>query len=296
MDLASKQPRKITSLPRGAAVTGAAWSPDGSQVVYAQFGRRPGETVTGADLWVTSADGSNARVFAEREANGTILEAPLWAPSGRVYYTSRSFKAGQEKLRLLRKIEGGAPETLLEGGFNAAVLPDESAMVYVRNTGLSQSLRKKRLAVGGAECELLPDTVFVAVGLPRVSPDGTRLAFAASGDGSPRAGDCGPAAEVPSRRQAELPSALSLAEWLGIAPRTAWAHGIPWDIWTMNMDGTGLTRVAALQEDEPNVTWSPDGTQIAVFGVAALYVVDAKGGQAQEIVKDGGYGSLDWTR
>jgi hypothetical protein len=64
----------------------------------------------------------------------------------------------------------------------------------------------------------------------------------------------------------------------------------------MNMDGTGLTRVAVLQEDEPNVAWPLDGTQIAVFGVSALYLVDAKGGQAQKFDDGGGYGALDWTR
>jgi hypothetical protein len=296
MDVASKQPRKIISLPRGAEVTGAAWSPDGSQVVYAQFGRREGETITGADLWVANADGSNARIFAERDGNGTMLEAPTWTPSGRVYYTSRAFQAGKERLSLLRKVEGGAPETVLEGGFNAAVLPDESAIVYLRNSGLAQSLRKKRLDAGGTDCLLLPDTVFAGVGLPRVSPDGTRLAFAASGEAAPAAGDCAQAVEVPARRPANLTGALHLAEWLGLAPRTAWAHGLPWDIWTMNMDGTGLTRVAVLQEDEPNVAWAPDGTQIAVFGASALYLVDVRGGQAQQIDNSGGYGALDWTR
>jgi Tol biopolymer transport system component len=205
-------------------------------------------------------------------------------------------QAGQERLSIVRKTEGGTPETVREGGFNAAVLPDESAVVYVRNTGPAQSLRKKPLGDGGPDCELLPDTVFQAIGLPRVSPDGTRLAFAASGEAAPRAGDCARAAEAPARPQAELPDLLSLADWLGLAPRTAWAHGLPWDVWTMNVDGTGLSKVAILQEDEPNVAWAPDGSQIAVFGTAALYVVDAKGGQPRTIEDGGGYGGLDWTR
>jgi hypothetical protein len=44
------------------------------------------------------------------------------------------------------------------------------------------------------------------------------------------------------------------------------------------------------------VAWSPDGSKLAIFGVAALYVVDGKGGSPEKLVEQGGYGGLDWTR
>src|ERR1700746_2997775 len=66
-DLASKQQTKLTDLPNGAAVTGATWSPDGKQVIFAQFYRRPNERSSGADLMIANADGSDAHVFAERD-------------------------------------------------------------------------------------------------------------------------------------------------------------------------------------------------------------------------------------
>src|SRR5689334_5628214 len=72
-DLATKQQQKITSLPSGAAVTGASWSPDGTRVVFAEFSRRPNERQSGADLMIANADGSDAHLFAERDAANSVL-------------------------------------------------------------------------------------------------------------------------------------------------------------------------------------------------------------------------------
>ena len=71
---------------------------------------------------------------------------------------------------------------------------------------------------------------------------------------------------------------------------------MPSDIWTVNLDGGNLSRVADLKEDEPNVAWAPDGSRLAVFGVAALYIVDPRNGSSGKLVEQGGYGALDWTR
>src|SRR5215813_7016784 len=109
-DLVSKQQTRITNLPQGAAVTGATWSPDGQRVVYAQFWRRPNERSSGADLMIANKDGSEARVFAERDAANTVLEAPEWAPSGRVYYDIRRVANGRESQSVVRQVDGGQPE------------------------------------------------------------------------------------------------------------------------------------------------------------------------------------------
>ena len=38
------------------------------------------------------------------------------------------------------------------------------------------------------------------------------------------------------------------------------AHGIPWDAWVMNADGSNLHRAAVTGADEPSVSWSPDSS------------------------------------
>ena len=294
-DVSSKQQTKITNLASGAAVTGATWSPDGQRVIFAQFWRRPNERSSGADLMVANADGSNAHPFAERDAPNTVLETPEWMPSGAVYYTVRVVTNGRETQSIVRrKTESAEPETLIDNAYDPAVSPDESTLVYVRSTRAGQTMFKKTIGEAGDGCELISDQVFQYLSLPRISPDGKRLAFGGSGEPNMQPGGCGgdPRAK---------PSAAGLTPLVGLAaglfaPDVAYAHGLPADIYALNLDGSQMTRIADIKDDDPTVAWSPDGSKLAIFGVAALYVVDAKGGPTDKLVDQGGYGGLDWTR
>jgi Tol biopolymer transport system component len=299
IDLATKNQQKITNLPRSAAVTGASWSPDGAKIVYAQFWRPPGANASGADLFMSGADGSDAHLFVERDAPSTVLETPDWAPSANVYYGMRRIQGGRENQMVMRTTAEGAPsDSVVQNGYFPSVSSDESTIVFARTTQTGMELRKRALADSGDGCALVPDTIFQALGVPRISPDGKRVAFGGSGDPAGQPGACGTAASAPSPVEptADEPAGLRLAEWLDLLPTTVYAHGLPYDVWTMSIDGGPLTKLADVKEDEPTVAWSPDGSHVAIFGVAALYVVDANGGSLQKVVDQGGYGALDWTR
>jgi len=291
-DLASKQQKKITNLPAGAAVTGATWSPDGQRLVFAQFWRRPNERSSGADLMIANADGSNAQPFAERDAPNTVLEAPQWAASGRVYYTVRRVTNGREAQSVVRQTEGGQPETLVDNAYSPAASPDETTLVYIRSTRAGQTMLKKSVGDSSDGCELISDQVFQYLSLPRISPDGKRLAFGGSGEPSMQSSGCGgdPRAK-PSA--ASPPPILDLAALIG--PAVAYAHGLPADIYALNLDGSNMTRIADIKDDDPTVAWSPDGSKLAVFGVAALFIADPRGGPTDKLVDQGGYGGLDWA-
>jgi len=303
-DLVSKQQTRITNLPQGAAVTGATWSPDGQRVVYAQFWRRPNERSSGADLMIANKDGSEARVFAERDAANTVLEAPEWAPSGRVYYDIRRVANGRESQSVVRQVDGGQPETLVDNAYNPAVSDDETTLVYIRSTRNGQQMMKKDLANSGDGCELIADSVFQYLSQPRISPDGKRVALGGSGEpnttaasgcgGDPRT-HAGAAAPQPSAAGLDLGALLQPAVGL-LLPSVAYAHGLPADVYSLNLDGSDMQRIADIKDDDPTVAYSPDGTKLAIFGVAALYVVDVKGGPTDKLVDQGGYGGLDWTR
>jgi hypothetical protein len=45
-----------------------------------------------------------------------------------------------------------------------------------------------------------------------------------------------------------------------LAPATAEAHGLPWDLWEVKTDGSGLRRLTRFYEDLPMIAFSPDGT------------------------------------
>jgi Tol biopolymer transport system component len=291
-DLVSKQQVKITDLPQGAAVTGATYSPDGQRIVFAQFWRRPNERSSGADLMLANADGSNAHPFAERDAANTVLETPQWAAGGRVYYTIRRVTNGREAQSIVRQVEGGQPEVLVDNAYDPAISPDESTLVYVRSTRAGQAMFKKTLGDSGDGCELISDQVFQYLSLPRISPDGKRLAF--GGSGEPNLGPSGCGGDPRSRPAAASGAPLALDVLALLGPAVAYAHGLPADVYALNLDGSALNRIADIKDDDPTVAWSPDGTKLAIFGVAALYVADGKGGPTDKLVDQGGYGGLDW--
>jgi Tol biopolymer transport system component len=291
-DLGSKQQTKITNLSSGAAVTGATWSPDGQRVIFAQFWRRPNERSSGADLMIANADGSNAHPFAERDAPNTVLEAPQWAASGRVYYTVRRVTNGREAQSVVRQTEGGQPETLVDNAYSPAVSPDESTLIYIRSTRAGQTMLKKTLSESGDGCELISDQVFQYLSLPRISPDGTKVALGGSGEATMQPSGCGGDPRAKPSAAGRLPVLLDLAALL--QPDVAYAHGLPADIYALNLDGSNMIRIADIKDDDPTVSWSPDGSKLAVFGVAALFIADAKGGPTDKLVDQGGYGGLDW--
>jgi len=290
-DLNSRQQTKITNLPGGAAVTGVSFSPDGKQVVYSQFWRRENERASGADLFIANADGSNARVVAQRDAANGVVEQPQWVGS-HVYFSVRRTTAGREALSIARQAEGGQPETLVDGGYNPAVSPDESTLVYLRNTRAGQSMMKRTIGQQ-TDCELLSDQVFQYLSQPRISPDGTKIALGGSGEPSAQPSTCGGDNRPKPTGLAPL---LQLADWLSPSVAYATAHGLPADVYTLAIDGSNLQRVADIKDDDPTVAWSPDGSRMAIFGIAALYLVDSKGGPTTKLTEQGGYGGLDWTR
>src|SRR5439155_3543177 len=152
MDVASRNQTRLTSLSSGAAVTGATWSADGQRVIFAQFWRRPNERSSGADLMIANADGSNAHPFAERDAPNTVLETPEWAASGRVYYTIRRVTNGREVMSIVRQTEGGQPEVMVDNASSPAISPDESTLIYIRNSRAGQTMFKKTLGESGDGC------------------------------------------------------------------------------------------------------------------------------------------------
>jgi Tol biopolymer transport system component len=292
-DLGTRQQTKITNLPSGAAVTGATWSPDGQRVIFAQFWRRPNERSSGADLMIANADGSDAHPFAERDAANTVLETPEWMPSGQVYYTLRRVTNGRETQTIVRQREGGQPEVLLENAYDPAVSPDESTLIYVRSTRAGQSMMKKTIGEAGDGCELLSDQVFQYLSLPRISRDGKRIALGGSGEANMGPSGCGgdPRSKTPAAGDAPGLDLLAMLQ-----PSVAEAHGLPADVYSLNLDGSDLTRLADIKDDDPTVSFSPDGSKLAIFGVAALFVTDGRGGPTEKLTDQGGYGGLDWTK
>ena len=67
------------------------------------------------------------------------------------------------------------------------------------------------------------------------------------------------------------------------------------ELWVMNSDGTGGVRLTRTSAWEDNPTWSPDGAKIAYDRSHSVWVMDANGNNAHDLLS-GGYGnSPTWS-
>ena len=138
---------------------------------------------------------------------------------------------------------------------------------------------------GSNSRELIGGKDFQGFYAPRFSPDGKRIVVAAIG-GPPTDPQGNP---IKASAPSPLDRLLGLFE-----PPTAEAHGLPWDLWTVNADGTGLRRLTTFYEDLPMAVFSPDGKQLAVMALGGIYLMDADGSRLRRIDQVGDHGGLDW--
>jgi Tol biopolymer transport system component/mono/diheme cytochrome c family protein len=290
-------PQPITTLDQSSYAQTPTFSPDGSQVAFIAIMQPPiSATVplpTSA-LYVMNADGSALR-NVWNPAQG-LISSPTWAPDGRALYVAtndvRFASDPQNNNRLLKIVRvdlaTGAQQPLLDDVLDPTIARDGSSMAYLKlsKDGYQMSLMVAALDGSGAR-ELIGAAAFQGFYAPRFSPDGKRIVVAAIGG--------------PDTDQQGIPlnpsGASPLQRLLGLlAPPAAEAHGLPWDLWSVNIDGSGLRRLTTFNEDLPMAAFSPDGQQIAVMAAGGIYMMQSDGAQLRRIDPLGDHGGLDWAR
>ena len=267
----------VPSVP-GETVTSAAWSPDGSKIAYGLFHRRPGDPALVGEIYLSDGNGANARVLAERDRPGTVLDGPVWSRDGRsVFFSYLGQVSGRITQRIERiAVDSGERGVVVESGYAPDVTPDGRALVFLRDEPRAGTGLYLVPLDGGAPTPVLAPGRYPALAVPRVSHDGQRVAVA-----------------IMDTMAAErrLPDPFA---WL--LPPPALAHGAPWDIWTFDSQGADPKRVTNLGADEPSAAWSPDGGHLAVWSPNGLYVVGADGTDVRQVLETGSYGAPDWIR
>jgi Tol biopolymer transport system component len=135
----------------------------------------------------------------------------------------------------------------------------------------------------------------LSITFPRFSPDGAWIAFTAAADPGSM-----PEPALNTRPAAEHRDGPTVSPWkLGqhlpwIGPSPAHAHGVPWDVWIVRPDGTGLQRVTEFQDDDSSVAWSPDGRWLVTLSAEAIHVFALDGSASYCISNEGGYGAIEW--
>jgi Tol biopolymer transport system component len=281
--LADASQSPLLMLSPGQAVTAVAWSPDQTQIAYALFHRRADDSGNSQEIYLVRADGVGPRLLAERDQPGTVLETPVWSNDGREVYFAYSGSINNRPVRRLERVvvETGARSILEENGYAPAISPDGRSLLFVRDTPIGFGLARRIWAGlwmlpldGGEPVPVLQPGRWPTIGVPRFSPDASRIAVS-----------------LPNARAAQVNDDGLLA-WFRVP--VAFAHHEQADIWTFNLQGNDGRRLTHLNADDPSQAWSPDGRYLAMWGGDGLYLVSATGEETRKLLSSGGYGPIDW--
>jgi Tol biopolymer transport system component len=233
-------------------------------------------------------------------------EAPAWAPDGKTLYGTyselivRDGRVVDSVFGIVRIPLGGArlePELIVPGGGSPTISPDGGRLAYIAGSLSFAPALYVADADGGHARPLVPPDRLAGVAVPRFSPDGRRIAFAAIAPES-----AGPPATPSASAGAGAGAAQGLrglAAGLGGragapgVPR-AMAHGLPMDVFVVSADGPDLRRLTHLRADSPAPAWSPAGDRLAVLAADGIYLVKVDGGDLAVLGRPGGHGTIDW--
>jgi len=292
-------PRQLTRLDAGSYAEHPSVSPDGAQIAFiittqgpiTETTRLPLPTPATA-LSLMSADGTHLQTLWKPERG--VLSSPAWAADGQAVFVSlydlRSPIDAPVPDRLFQVVrlqpQTGKREVVLENARDLTFARDGTQMAFLRwHANLAAFSLNVAAPDGSGEREIIAQGVFPDMYVPRFSPDGQQVIFASSG---------GPPTDARGYPLSGAGSA-ALQHLLGLfAPPIAEAHGAPWDLWSVKIDGTALHRLTTFHEDTPTAAFSPDGKQLVVMGGGGIYLMQADGSQLRKIDPLGDHGGLDW--
>jgi len=219
-----------------------AWSSDGSKVLVLRM-----PTYRHSVLYVLNADGSETQVVTGTCPN--LWGASLSPDGSKVVYSCVTPNMTDYQYPIyVVDASGGTPRRIGPPGlkgYDPVFSPDGSKIAYLQAVGGFPNALSVMNADGSGSHVLLKASQMPGdtVGSLAWFPDGRRLLF-----GQKRGTCC---------------SSLAILQ----------VGGPNWIIYTVNVDGSGLTRVG----HGANPTLSPDGSRIAYFGESGLVIANVDG-------------------
>jgi Tol biopolymer transport system component len=282
-----------------------AFSPDGKQVAYSYSSFTKDGQVQ-SQIRVIDVETKADRVLVSPQDLKITVDLPAYSPDGRDVYITQIIPVGQGSQRTeidIVSASGGSLTKVMDDGFEAVLSPDGKKMTFQRIdfTTYTASLWVANVDGSGAR-QLLDKDSFAAVFGMRFSPDMQTIVFAASGPAKKKLP--GVVANVGNSRQrfATPQVLICLCKSWGrgragtsSAQNISWdAHGLPWDLWLVNLDGTKFERLTSIGADSPVPVWSTDGKYIAFFEATGIYLLDRDNKTIYSVSGIGGYGGFDW--
>jgi hypothetical protein len=289
--LALAVPRRqvLTSLDDPSSVSDVAAtanSPYAALAVAAPFSK---QGAVGEDLVrIDTNSGELSPLLARASAHESLNSPAWWFDASGLLFERDDLTAplpsypGESTPRYASRIETIAPDAssrtlLIPSGRMPAPSPDGTSVAVVQSAAAGTGLVLWSRASGAMQ-SIVPPGEFPDIAYPRFSPAGDQIAFMVPEpvfDGSQPSLDaaCGP--------------------WQ-LGPCVASAHGLPWNLWLVGSDGSNAHQLAQVEGDDASVAWSPDGSQLLVYGGGGSYLVDADSGTFQVLSYLVGYGSIAW--
>jgi Tol biopolymer transport system component len=287
----SNQPHQVFTATADLYGDSPVFSPDGKQIAFSASSFTKDGAVL-QDIRLMNLDGKNMHVVAAPADPKVTYGFPAWSPDGKELYFTQSYSvppSTQHDEVDSVPAGGGAPHRVLQDAREAIVSPDGKKIVYsvLDYQTYSAGLWIANLDGSGRK-QLLASGVFAAVYGPRFSPDMQTIVFAESGPANKKLP--GAYAFVPPTEEAACAVTLGFFCFA----EKAEAHGLPWDLWQVNLDGTKFERLTNLGADSPVPAWSADGRQIAFYDATGIYILDLGTKKIYQVSDSRGYGGFDW--
>jgi len=240
-----------------------AWSPGGTRIVYRDSRRGVNHN---DEIYVMEADGSERTNLSNSSSSDEW--GPAWSPDGnRIAFNST--RGPQQLPRLfVMNADGSGWKRLTEREAEYPVWSPDGTKIAFMSSEPDYELYV--MNVDGSGVTRLTNTPGED-GWPAWSPDGHQIAFSTARD------DCRYANRADCKRSGDIGDFL--------------------DIWVMNADGSGQTRLSTIFGQF--CAWSPDGKYIVFNSFGGLYVMNSDGSAVTPVPIRGVPGELgfsDWKR
>lgn len=284
-DPANGAPQSVLKPSPEVFADAPSFAPDGKSFVYIHSSLTQQGTAQNS-IYRANSDGTQTKAIADPPDVKTSFNWPHYSGDGKwIYYTASYPVPPNKEHSVIQRIpvDGGASQSVIDDARLSTESPDGKKIAFIRfNFDTFTSSLVVADSDGKNQKVLVSDDVFITVSSPEFSPDGSQILFTASGPNTR------PLPGVSMRTPHCQPQLLCLFA------KTAYADGLPWDLWTVTPDGSKFARLTQIGADSPWPAWSRDGQQIAFFDTSGQYLVSLGTKVVSQISANGGHGVFGW--